>query len=59
MLKGYKAPLPLELHTEHMKGRTQAGKEEPENKDMGTVILDLTTGVLSSTQASGSLEKRG
>lgn len=37
VLKGYKALLPLELHTVHMEGWTQAAKEKAENKDMGTV----------------------
>lgn len=47
------------IQTVHVKGWTQAGKEEAANKDMDTVILDLTTRVLSSTQVSGSLGKKG
>lgn len=45
--RGNKALLPLGLQTAHVKGWKQAGDDKAEKKDMGTMVLDLTTRVRS------------
>lgn len=45
--RGNKALLPLGLQTAHVKGWKRAGEEKAEKKDMGTMVLDLTTRVRS------------